>query len=110
MLKKLTLTAVLASLVIFAADDTATDKDKKGRIATRKERQQKRIGEGVENGSLTAKEATKLEAREAKLNQKIREDRKDGKGLTPKEKAKIEARQDKISKDIYKEKHDKQKQ
>ncbi len=110
MIKKLTLTAVLASLVIFAADDTAVSKDKKGRIATRKENQQKRIGEGVENGSLTAKEATKLEAREAKLNQKIREDRKDGKGLTPKEKAKIEARQDKISKDIYKQKHDKQKQ
>lgn len=110
MIKKLTLTAVLASLAIFAADDTAAAKDKKGRIATRKERQQKRIGEGVENGSMTAKEAAKIEAREAKLNQQIREDRKDGKGLTAKEKAKIEARQDKISKDIYKEKHDKQKQ
>jgi len=111
MLKTL-VTTLITGMALIAAEDAATTatKDKKGRIANRKERQQDRIGEGVKDGSLTAKETTKIEAREAKLNQKIREDRKDGKGLTAKEKAKIEARQDKISKDIYKEKHDKQKQ
>ncbi len=115
MLKKIILTSMIAGLAIFAApaafDDTPAPAPKKGRIAERKERQQKRIGEGVENGSLTAKEASKLETREANLNKTIRQERKaNGGTLTPKEKAKVEARQDRISKDIYKQKHDKQKQ
>jgi hypothetical protein len=111
--KTMIIAVLFASLSLFGADDaksTAAEKEKKGRIATRKDRQQERIGEGVQNGSMTAGEAAKIEAREAKLNQKIRKDRKDGKGLTAKEKAKIEARQDRISEDIYKQKHDKQKQ
>jgi hypothetical protein len=111
-MKRLILTAVIAALsTAFAADDTAAKpEDKKGRIATRKDKQQDRVAEGVKDGSLTAKEAAKIEAKEAKLNREIRQDRKDGKGLTPKERAKIEAKQDKMSREIYKEKHDKQKQ
>lgn len=111
-MKRFILSAVIAALstTIAFADDTAKADDKKGRVATRKDRQQDRVGEGVKDGSLTAKEAAKIEAKEAKLNREIRQDRKDGKGLTAKEKVKIEAKQDKMSKEIYKEKHDKQKQ
>jgi len=83
---------------------------KETRVQKRKQNQQKRVAEGVENGSLTAKETAKIESKEAKLNKEIRKDRKDGKGLTPKERAKIEKKQDKISKEIYKEKHDGQTQ
>jgi uncharacterized protein YdeI (BOF family) len=107
-MKRTILAAIIAALSVLALDDT--EKDKKSRVANRKERQQDRVAEGVKDGSLTAKEAAKIEAKEAKLNREIRQDRKDGKGLTPKEKAKIEAKQDKMSKEIYKEKHDKQKQ
>lgn len=112
-MKRFILTAVIAALSIttVVADDAATKPtDKKPRIANRKDRQQDRVAEGVKDGSLTAKETAKIEAKEAKLNREIRQDRKDGKGLTAKEKAKIEAKQDKMSKEIYKEKHDKQKQ
>lgn len=80
------------------------------RPARRERKQQKRIGEGVENGSLTAKETAKLEKREARLHREIKRDRADGPGLTPKERAKIEKQQDKLSRDIYREKHDKQTQ
>lgn len=103
------MTAALATSSIYA-DDAVKTTEKKGRIKERKEKQQVRVAEGVKDGSLTAKETAKVESKEAKLNQQIRQDRKDGKGLTPKERAKIEARQDRMSKEIAKEKHDKQKQ
>jgi hypothetical protein len=115
--QKLIVAALFASLSLLGADETKapskkdpSDKETKGRIATRKDRQQERIGQGVQSGSMTAAEAARIEAREANLNKKIRKDRRDGKGLTAKEKAKIETRQDRISEDIYKQKHDKQKQ
>ena len=78
-----------------------------GRIKERKENQQKRIGEGVENGSLTPKETGRLEHKEAKLNKEIRHDRKENGGnLTNKEKRHINRQQNRLSKDIYKQKHD----
>src|SRR5579863_4217106 len=45
-------------------------------IRQRQENQQDRIGEGVENGSLTPKETSQLEHQETRLNQEIRRDRK----------------------------------
>lgn len=79
-------------------------------IKERKENQQDRIAQGVASGELTAAETARLEAREAKLNRKIRKDRKDGAGLTVKERRQIARRQNRISKDIAKQKHDPQKQ
>ena len=82
-----------------------------GKIKTRKENQQKRIANGVENGSLTPHEAGKLERKESKLNKEIREERAENGGkLTAKEKAKVNRQQNKVSKEIYKQKHDEQTQ
>ena len=82
-----------------------------GKIKERKENQQKRIGNGVENGSLTPKEAARLEHKEAGLNREIRHDRKvNGGNLTNKEKAQVNRQQNRLSKDIYKQKHDGQHQ
>lgn len=83
-------------------------KDRKTVRGKRMENQQKRIKEGVKEGSLTKREAVKLEAKEAALASEARKDRKDGGGMTAKEKAKINARQNKLSTEIYKEKHDAQ--
>jgi hypothetical protein len=47
-----------------------------GPIQQRKENQQQRIANGVENGSLTPKETAHLENKEANLNKEIRTDRK----------------------------------
>lgn len=80
------------------ADDTIKD---------RKQRQQRRIGEGIEHGQLTPKEAAGLEHKEAKLNKEIRDDREDHNGhLTKNERKQVNRQQNKLSKQIYKEKHD----
>ena len=80
-------------------------------IHERKENQQERIGEGVENGSLTAGEAARLEKREAGINQEIAAERTaNGGKLTPAERAKIDRQQDRLSQDIHQQKHDAQAQ
>jgi hypothetical protein len=75
-------------------------------IHQRKENQQDRIANGVKNGSLTPRETSHLENREANLNRTIRTDRKGDDGhLTPGEKASINNRQNRISRGIYRDKH-----
>ncbi|HET9284665.1 MAG TPA: hypothetical protein VFR24_22160 [Candidatus Angelobacter sp.] len=78
-------------------------------IQDRKDNQQKRIGEGLENGSLTAGEAGKLENKEKKLNGEERDMREDNGGkLSSADKAKLTRQQNRLSNDIYKQKHDAQ--
>ncbi len=80
-------------------------------VNARDRNQQKRIGEGLENGSLTAGEASKLEHKEAKINKEERTDRAaNGGKLTPAEKAKINGQQNKMSQKIYNKKHNGRKQ
>jgi hypothetical protein len=92
------------------APQPASDQSKKpATIHQRKENQQQRIGEGVENGSLTANEASKLEHKEAALNREEKKMKSDG-TLSPAERAKLQRQQNGLSKDIYKQKHDAQAQ
>ena len=78
-----------------------------GKIQRRRERQQQRIGEGVENGTLTPKETAHLEHKQANLNKQIRTDRKaNGGTLTAQEKAQINREQNRLSRGIYRTKHD----
>ena len=79
-------------------------------IKKRQENQQDRIAQGVASGELTPAETARLEKKEARLNQKIRKDRKDGSGLTAKERRQINRRQNQLSRDIAWQKHDAQKQ
>jgi hypothetical protein len=88
-------------------DAQVQNTDPKFEIGKRDREQQKRIGEGIENGSLTAKEGGKLETKEAKLNKQENRMRADG-DMTQKEKAKVDREQNRLSKDIAKQKHDKQ--
>jgi hypothetical protein len=81
----------------------------KTQIGQRKENQQKRIGEGIENGSLTPREASRLERKEAALNHETRTMRAENGGtLTPAQKAKVNRQQNRLSKGIYHQKHDAQ--
>jgi hypothetical protein len=77
-----------------------------GKIADRKENQQDRIAQGVKSGQLTARETSRLENKEARINRETRTDRaaNDGK-LTNAEKAKVNRQQNRVSKDIYRDKH-----
>lgn len=75
-------------------------------VGRREERQQDRIGRGVDNGSLTAGEASHLENREARINNEIKTDRADNGGkLTGQEKAQINRQQNRVSHNIYRAKH-----
>src|SRR5258707_9438158 len=75
-------------------------------VDRRAKREQERIAEGVENGSLTPRETANLERREAKINREIRRDRAaNGGTLTPAERAKINREQNRVSRAIYRKKH-----
>ncbi len=102
--------ASLASVAQTAPASTSTPVTGQT-IQERKENQQKRIGEGLENGSLTSGEAAKLEKKETKLNAEERDMREDNGGkLTAAEKAKLTKQQNNLSKSIYQQKHDAQTQ
>jgi len=76
-------------------------------VDQRQERQQARIAEGVENGSLTPGETAHLERKEARIHREIRRDRAANGGvLTPGEKAHINRQEDRVSRQIYREKHE----
>ena len=75
-------------------------------IAQRKDNQQNRIANGVQNGSLTAGETSNLESKEAGINAETRADRAaNGGKLTSSEKTQINKQQNRVSKDIYQDKH-----
>jgi hypothetical protein len=100
-----------ALLVGSASMSFAQDATKEGKIKARKENQQKRIANGVANGSLTPRETARVEHNEAKINKEVRQDRKENGGnLTNKEKAKVNRQQNRVSKEIYNQKHDGQTQ
>ncbi len=76
-------------------------------VDRREARQQQRIAEGVENGSLTPRETAHLERREAKIHNEIQRDRAaNGGHLTPAERAKVNREQNRASRAIYRQKHD----
>ncbi len=75
-------------------------------IRQRQMNQQRRIGQGVRSGQLTAGETARLERKETRLNREIRRDRVDGGGLMVKERTKINRQQNRLSRQIYRQKHD----
>ena len=82
----------------------------RGVVESRDRAQQQRIGEGIENGSLNAREAARLETRDAKLQrEQARLRAKDGGTLSAADKARVNRQQNRESKAIYRQKHDGQK-
>jgi hypothetical protein len=78
-------------------------------VDRREARQQERIAEGVENGSLTPRETANLEHREAKIHNEIQRDRAaNGGHLTRAQRAKINREQNRTSRAIYRKKHNAQ--
>lgn len=78
------------------------------RIDKRQANQQKRIDAGVASGSLTQKEADRLQAQQAR-NAKREEVAKADGVVTKKERTALQHREDKSSKQIARQKHDRQK-
>ena len=77
-------------------------------INKRQARQQHRIAEGIENGSLTPRESAQLERQEARIAALEAKDRRSGGGLSPKERAELNRLLNSESHKIYRQKHDNQ--
>ena len=91
-------------LVAFTAPVFAAEHPRN--INKRQAVQQRRIAEGIESGTLTAREAATLEKQEARINALEAKDRKSGGGLSPKERAELNRLLNTESHRIYKAKHD----
>jgi len=73
----------------------------------REANQQKRIANGVKNGSLNAKQTSRIENREASVQNREKKDMAAHNGhLTKAEQKQLNKEQNRTSKQIYKDKHD----
>src|SRR5215467_15104252 len=93
-MKATIIAGAVAGLFSFAAIAQTT-----GSEVQRDVNQQQRIEQGLQNGSLTTKEASKLEAGESRIDRMESNAEKNGK-LSPAEKARIQRAQNQESRDI----------
>jgi hypothetical protein len=103
--KALILTAAMAGLMmpVFAQTTPATAP---ATIHERKENQQDRIANGIQNGSLKPGEARNLESKETALNGETRDMRKLNNGkLTSADKKIVNRQQNRLSRNVYRDKH-----
>lgn len=103
----ITLRTALAAVALALAG-TALASPAEARVNQREHRQAERIGKGVKDGSLTAREAHKLAHQQRSIHRYEARSRADGPGLTRAERARIEAKQDRASRSIYRQRHDRQ--
>src|SRR5262249_45713906 len=94
---------VFAAVSLAQEPTTAPGKKTPG-IKRRQKNQQKRIGQGVESGELTARETIKLEKEQREIQQEKKEAKSDG-TVTKEERNDIHQDQNKASRHIYRAKH-----
>lgn len=102
LISSLAIIGLTFSFGIAAANAKAFNKS----INQRQENQQNRIAEGIENGSLNAKEAAHLETRQTHIANSEARMRADGNGLNRVEKLRLEHKLNKSSRHIRAQKHD----
>ena len=102
----LKITFVIILWTLLTAGFVAAQTNDPG-IQKRMDNQEKRIDWGVQSGQLTPREAGRLEADQARIQQKEQRMKSDGK-LNRKERARLHQNQDRASRHIYKQKHDRQ--
>jgi hypothetical protein len=76
-------------------------------IDRREHRQQQRIRRGVRRGSLTRREAARLEHQQRRTRRLEARAKSDGK-VTARERAQLQRRENRTSRHIYRQKHDAQ--
>ena len=76
-------------------------------VDRREHRQQRRIRHGVKRGSLTRREALRLERQEARTRGAEARAKSDGR-VTARERARLQRRENRTSRHIYRQKHDRQ--
>ncbi len=106
--KALILTSAFAGLLLPATAQTSstTPATAPATINQRKENQQDRIANGVQDGQLTPGETRRLENKESDLNHEEHDMRKlDNGHLTAADRATLNQQQNKLSNNIYQDKH-----
>lgn len=103
-------TAILTAMIVPAAfaqsTSTTASTTNPPTIQQRKDNQQDRIANGVQDGQLTAGETKNLENKEAGIDSEEKTMRADDNGhLTAADRSKINNQQNTVSKDIYQDKH-----
>ena len=102
------LSVVLATVFVFGLS-IASFAQKTPVINKRERNQQKRIRHGVRSGSLTRREAVRLEKQQAVTHAQEAAAKADGK-VTAKERRHLRSRERRTSRHIYRQKHDPQTQ
>lgn len=100
-MKKLFLFISITTFTVIAASAQNTNTPK---VDQRQENQQKRIGKGIENGSLTSQEATRLEQQQTHIQHMEDKAKADG-NVTAAERARLQAAENRSSRNIYRKKH-----
>jgi len=106
-MKRIVISMMMGALLLGGASNVLAQNE----INQRQRNQQKRIGEGVENGSLTPAETARLEKQEAAIHHEVKTERKaNGGTLTAQERRQVNRQQNRESRRIYRQKHDAQHQ
>jgi len=106
-MKRIVVSMMMGALLMGGVSNVLAQNE----INERQRNQQKRIGEGVENGSLTPGETAHLEKQEAAIHHEVKTERKaNGGTLTAQERRQVNRQQNRESKRIYRQKHDAQHQ
>jgi hypothetical protein len=100
-------TTILAGLGLAAMVMAGTASAGTPRFDARQAHQQQRIGNGVKNGELTAREARRLEAGQVHLNRVENRAKADG-VVTARERAHLQHEANQQSRRIHRQKHDAQ--
>ena len=106
-MKRILTSMLMGALLLGGASSVLAQNE----VNQRQRNQQKRIGEGVENGSLTPAETARLEKQEAAIHHEVKTERKaNGGTLTAQERRQVNRQQNRESRRIYRQKHDAQHQ
>jgi hypothetical protein len=101
MTKKLTIAAIACMLGTLTVALPA-----EARINKRQAKQQQRISQGVNSGSLTTREAGRLRHQQNRIARYEANSRADGNGLSRRERANVTRMQNNTSRNIRHQKHD----
>jgi hypothetical protein len=106
-MKRIVVSMIMGALLLGGVSSVLAQNE----INQRQRNQQKRIGEGVENGSLTPAETARLEKQEGAIHHEVKTERQaNGGKLTAQERRQVNRQQNRESRRIYRQKHDAQHQ
>ena len=111
-LKKLLVPALFMAALVFPLVSEAQAANRQSprprSINARERRQRGRITQGVRNGELTRREATRLARQQAAIRTRERYARRSGGEYTARERARTQRALNRSSRHIYRQKHDRQ--